>query len=123
LERSQEMMNHIIRHLSALMKSIPASGAEMHAKPNARVHVFQCRLRETVIRTKYTAWCADSRDCEAEIIGLEKSGHHFGRRGANGRVLRNIIGMNPNVIQRRPGRISDCISIAIGGSGLDGFAW
>src|SRR5438552_9657468 len=63
LDRSQEMINHIICHLFALMKSIPASGAEMHTKPNARDHVFVCRSGETVIRTEDTARCPDSREC------------------------------------------------------------
>ena len=84
MERSQEILKHVIRDLLALFQSIPTSGAEVSSKPNARVHILPGCLRETVIRTKHAAWCTAGREGEAEIIVEEPSQHSSGR-AADGR--------------------------------------
>ena len=95
LDRLQEMMNHIIRHLFALPQSILASGAEVNAQPDARIHVFLGRLRETGVRTIHTARRCAGRNAEIEIVRAEEVGQHLGGRAGNGFIAARGFALGP----------------------------
>src|SRR5262245_53088724 len=96
-DRLQEMMDHVVCYLFALDESVPTGGAEVSSKPNARIHVFLSRLRETLIGTIHTTRRCAGRDAETKIIRREEVGQNLSRRAANRGVLRIIVRMHANV--------------------------